>query len=77
MGYDMDAQLVLGLTRAHAAQVEVAAARLGVAAFAHAPARALSPATRLRVGFVSSDIGQHPLSHLVRASCTRFHASSA
>jgi protein O-GlcNAc transferase len=65
MAYDLDAQLVLDLTRAYAAQVLASAKCLGVPAFAHPPAELSSPARRLRVGFVSSDIGQHPLSHLM------------
>jgi protein O-GlcNAc transferase len=65
MGYDLDAQLVLQLTRAYAAQVMAAAAALKLPAFVHAPPQPVRPLMRLRVGFVSSDIGQHPLSHLM------------
>ena len=61
MAYRLDADFVLALCRAHASSITAAAALLGVP-----PAPRVCPASsRLRVGFVSSDIGQHPLSHLM------------
>jgi protein O-GlcNAc transferase len=61
MAYDLDAGFVLQLCRAHAASISAAAAMLGVL-----PAPRAWPASScLRVAFVSSDFGQHPLSHLL------------
>ncbi len=73
MGYDLDAPLVLDVTRTYAAQIAAGAAALKLPAFVHAPPQPLRPAMRLRVGFVSSDIGQHPLSHLVRSRACWHH----
>jgi hypothetical protein len=73
MGYDLDALLVLDVTRAYAAQIAAGAAALKLLAFVHAPPSPLRPAMRLRVGFVSSDIGQHPLSHLVSSRACWHH----
>ena len=41
------------------------ASRLGGPPLAHPPALRLGPGQRLRVGYVSSDFGNHPLSHLM------------
>jgi protein O-GlcNAc transferase len=41
------------------------AARLGVPRLVHPPAARLAPGQRLRVAYVSSDFGNHPLSHLM------------
>ena len=41
------------------------AQRMGVPRLAHPPSMPLAPGQRLRVGYVSSDFGNHPLSHLM------------
>lgn len=41
------------------------AARLGLPRLAHPAATPLGPGQRLRIGYVSSDFGNHPLSHLM------------
>ncbi len=41
------------------------AARLRLPPLAHPPAQRLAPDERLRIGYVSSDFGNHPLSHLM------------
>ena len=41
------------------------ASRLGAPPLQHPPAAPLLPGQRLRVGYVSSDFGNHPLSHLM------------
>lgn len=41
------------------------ASRLGAPPLQHPPASPLAPGQRLRVGYVSSDFGNHPLSHLM------------
>jgi protein O-GlcNAc transferase len=43
------------------------AKRMGVPRLAHPPAEPLRPGQRLRVAYVSSDFGNHPLSHLMGA----------
>lgn len=43
----------------------VSVRRLGAPRLAHPPAAPLQPGERLRVGYVSSDFGNHPLSHLM------------
>ena len=43
------------------------AQRMGVPRLAHPPAEPLRPGQRLRVAYVSSDCGNHPLSHLMGA----------
>ncbi|KAI8466334.1 MAG: TPR-like protein [Monoraphidium minutum] len=67
MAYPFPADLALAISRAYAEQCALAAARLGLPALPHPPARPLAPgrAQRLRVAYVSSDFGNHPLSHLM------------
>ncbi len=43
------------------------AQRLGLPRLPHPPSVPLAPGQRLRVGYVSSDFGNHPLSHLMGA----------
>lgn len=58
------AGLVLQLTMMHARHVQMSADALGVGPLIHPP-RAPLGGRRLRVGYCSSDIGNHPLSHLM------------
>jgi len=63
--YEISPELVLDISRAYAANIMTCAARLGAPSFTHPPAVPLHPGQRLRVGYLSSDIGNHPLSHLM------------
>ncbi|KAK3252722.1 hypothetical protein CYMTET_38002 [Cymbomonas tetramitiformis] len=65
MAYPLNANLVLELTRLHARHIELAAERLRVPAFQHPPKNLLKAGQRLKVGYLSSDFGNHPLSHLM------------
>lgn len=65
MAYPLDSDLVLALTREHARHVSLSAARLGVKPFVHPAPGPATPERRLRLGYVSSDFGNHPLSHLM------------
>lgn len=70
MAYPFPPPLCLAISRAYAAHCLSAARRMAPAAglrLAHPPARRLRPGQRLRVGYVSSDFGNHPLSHLMGA----------
>ncbi|CAD7702322.1 unnamed protein product [Ostreobium quekettii] len=65
MAYPFDAQLCIDIGRKYAEHCAVTAARLGCPSLQHPPPRPLQPGERLRVGYVSSDFGNHPLSHLM------------
>jgi len=65
MAYPFAADLALAISKAYARFCENNAAQLGVPALPHPPALPLAPGQRLRVGYVSSDFGNHPLSHLM------------
>jgi len=70
MAYPWPADLVVALARAHAtAAAAAAAAAVGPAGWVPPPSRPalapLPPGTRLRVAFLSSDFGNHPLTHLM------------
>ncbi len=68
MAYPFPASLALDISRRYAEECRRVAARLAgpnAAPLAHPPATPLPPGARLRVGYVSSDFGNHPLSHLM------------
>jgi protein O-GlcNAc transferase len=65
MAYPFSADLALAISRAYAEQAALAAARLGLPPLPHPAPLPLGPGRRLRVGYVSSDFGNHPLSHLM------------
>jgi protein O-GlcNAc transferase len=67
MHYPFPRDLVLDITRRYAEYCLAAARRLpgAPAALPHPPAAPLRPGERLRVAYVSSDFGNHPLSHLM------------
>jgi protein O-GlcNAc transferase len=65
MAYPFSAELALAISMRYAEHCSLAASRLGLPALPHPPALPLAPGQRLRVGYVSSDFGNHPLSHLM------------
>lgn len=67
MTYPFPAELALTISRRYAAHCSTVARRLpgAVETLPHPEARPLLPGERLRVGYVSSDFGNHPLSHLM------------
>lgn len=65
MAYPFGPELALAISRQYAEQCALAAARLGLPLLPHPAARRLGGGERLRVAYVSSDFGNHPLSHLM------------
>ena len=65
MAYPFSAELALQISLRYAEHCSLAASRLGLPRLPHPPAVPLAPGQRLRVGYVSSDFGNHPLSHLM------------
>ncbi|KAJ4845650.1 hypothetical protein Tsubulata_036225 [Turnera subulata] len=68
IAYPIDPMLALEISRKYAAHCSVIAARYSLPAFeypASVPVRSESDSRRLRIGYVSSDFGNHPLSHLM------------
>ncbi|XP_057499292.1 probable UDP-N-acetylglucosamine--peptide N-acetylglucosaminyltransferase SEC isoform X2 [Actinidia eriantha] len=68
IAYPLDPMLALEISRKYAAHCSVVAARYTLPPFSHPsplPIRGGGRSGRLRVGYVSSDFGNHPLSHLM------------
>ncbi|GAB4819185.1 hypothetical protein N2152v2_006231 [Parachlorella kessleri] len=65
MAYPFPAHLALQISTKYAEFCASVAARLALPPLAHPPARPLARGERLRVAYVSSDFGNHPLSHLM------------
>lgn len=68
IAYPLDPMLALEISRKYAAHCSVVAARYALPPFKHPaplPIKGGSRVGRLRVGYVSSDFGNHPLSHLM------------
>nr|CAB3446600.1 unnamed protein product [Digitaria exilis] len=68
IAYPIDPMLALEISRKYAAHCSLIASRFGLAPFVHpppVPVKAEGKHCRLRVGYVSSDFGNHPLSHLM------------
>ncbi|GJN21085.1 hypothetical protein PR202_gb08533 [Eleusine coracana subsp. coracana] len=68
IAYPIDPMLALDISRKYAAHCSVIASRFGLPPFVHpppVPVKAEGTHCRLRVGYVSSDFGNHPLSHLM------------
>ncbi|OVA01640.1 Tetratricopeptide TPR-1 [Macleaya cordata] len=68
IAYPIDPILALEISRKYAAQCSLIASRYGLPPFSHPPPMAIKSegrSGRLRVGYVSSDFGNHPLSHLM------------
>lgn len=66
--YPLDAMLALEISRKYAEHCSLVAARYALPPFSYPPAlrvKADGGSRRLRVGYVSSDFGNHPLSHLM------------
>ncbi|XP_038973671.1 probable UDP-N-acetylglucosamine--peptide N-acetylglucosaminyltransferase SEC [Phoenix dactylifera] len=68
IAYPIDPMLALEISRKYAAHCSLIASRYGLPPFAHPPripVKSEGRCGRLRVGYVSSDFGNHPLSHLM------------
>ncbi|KAM3357187.1 putative UDP-N-acetylglucosamine-peptide N-acetylglucosaminyltransferase SEC [Capsicum galapagoense] len=68
IAYPLDPKLTLDISRKYALHCSVIAARYSLPPFTHPPALPIKGGGRigrLRVGYVSSDFGNHPLSHLM------------
>ncbi|XP_077228749.1 tetratricopeptide repeat (TPR)-like superfamily protein [Tasmannia lanceolata] len=68
IAYPIDAILALEISRKYAAHCSLIASRYGLPPFNHPPPLPVKidgRNGRLRVGYVSSDFGNHPLSHLM------------
>jgi protein O-GlcNAc transferase len=65
MAYPFSAELALQISIRYAEHCSLAASRIALPRLPHPAAIALAPGQRLRVGYVSSDFGNHPLSHLM------------
>ncbi|XP_047337192.1 probable UDP-N-acetylglucosamine--peptide N-acetylglucosaminyltransferase SEC isoform X2 [Impatiens glandulifera] len=68
IAYPIDSMLALEISRKYAAQCSIVASRYTLPTFNYPPPlpiRGGGRTGRLRVGYVSSDFGNHPLSHLM------------
>ncbi|KAK8916346.1 putative UDP-N-acetylglucosamine--peptide N-acetylglucosaminyltransferase SEC [Platanthera zijinensis] len=68
IAYPIDPTLALEISQKYAAQCLLIASRYGLSSLNHlapVPVKAKGGSGRLRVGYVSSDFGNHPLSHLM------------
>ncbi|XP_061366367.1 probable UDP-N-acetylglucosamine--peptide N-acetylglucosaminyltransferase SEC [Gastrolobium bilobum] len=70
LAYPFDPMLALEISRKYAAHCSLIASRFALPPFSHPPPIPINNEggyERLRVGYVSSDFGNHPLSHLMRS----------
>uniref|UniRef100_A0A1D1YG38 protein O-GlcNAc transferase n=1 Tax=Anthurium amnicola TaxID=1678845 RepID=A0A1D1YG38_9ARAE len=68
IAYPIDPLLALDISRKYAAHCSLVASRYGLPPFSHPPrvlVKSEGGSGRLRVGYLSSDFGNHPLSHLM------------
>uniref|UniRef100_A0A0D9V9G9 protein O-GlcNAc transferase n=1 Tax=Leersia perrieri TaxID=77586 RepID=A0A0D9V9G9_9ORYZ len=68
IAYPIDSTLALEISRTYAAHYSLVASRFGLPTFTHpspSPTSNNWRTSRLRIGYVSSDFGNHPLSHLM------------
>lgn len=73
--YPLDPQFVKRLSRAHAEAVVASTQSLQCPPLQHPPRAPLRPGERLRIGYVSSEFNDHPVSHLM-GSVFSFHDRS-
>lgn len=65
MAYPFSAELAKAISVKYAEHCALQASRLGAPKYPHPLQRSLQAGERLRVAYVSSDFGNHPLSHLM------------
>ncbi|PNT73449.1 probable UDP-N-acetylglucosamine--peptide N-acetylglucosaminyltransferase SEC isoform X2 [Brachypodium distachyon] len=68
IAYPLDPTLALEISKKYAAHYSMVASRFGLPKFMHpsgVPVNTGDRTSRLRIGYVSSDFGNHPLSHLM------------
>lgn len=68
IAYPIDPTLALEISQKYAAHYSLVASRFGLPTFTHpsrVPINTGDRTSRLRIGYVSSDFGNHPLSHLM------------
>ncbi|KAK3162826.1 hypothetical protein QOZ80_1BG0094300 [Eleusine coracana subsp. coracana] len=68
MAFPIDPTLALEISKKYAEHYSLMASRFGLPAFAHparVPIKTNDKTSWLRIGYVSSDFGNHPLSHLM------------
>jgi len=65
MAYPFSAELCIEIGKKYAEHCAATASRLGCPKLKHPPAEPLQAGSRLRVAYISSDFGNHPLSHLM------------
>lgn len=65
MAYPFSTELALAISQKYAQFCAVTASRMRPPQLSHPAARPLARGQRLRVAYVSSDFGNHPLSHLM------------
>jgi len=65
MAYPFSADLALAISRRYADHCAQMALKLSCPQLPHPPALPLRAGEKLRIGYVSSDFGNHPLSHLM------------
>ncbi|KAF6166421.1 hypothetical protein GIB67_034972 [Kingdonia uniflora] len=68
IAYPINANLALDISCKYAAHCTIVASRFGLLSFTHPPripVKSEGQNGRLRIGYVSSDFGNHPLSHLM------------
>lgn len=67
MAYPFSAELAVKISQRYAKHCALQASRLGVETLPHPPALPLQEGEVLRIAYVSSDFGNHPLSHLMQS----------
>eukprot|EP01025_Chloroclados_australasicus_P009187 TRINITY_DN13536_c0_g2_i1.p1 TRINITY_DN13536_c0_g2~~TRINITY_DN13536_c0_g2_i1.p1 ORF type:complete len:949 (-),score=123.37 TRINITY_DN13536_c0_g2_i1:1866-4712(-) len=65
MAYPIERELALAISRRYAEHCVLTANRLNLPPLQHPPAVPLKKGQRLKIAYVSSDFGNHPLSHLM------------
>lgn len=65
IAYPVSGELALAISRMYAEKVALNAISFNLPPFDHALAKQWRKGSRIRLGYVSSDFGNHPLSHLM------------